>query len=169
MSLPTARLALPHVGCTREQGSRVAPCLDAQIDRVFRRGQPDDRQVRPFHDGDLQRGHLPGLPAQTAAAPHAWQAHDRRLGQCPLPPRDPVAALASEVSPPALAPVSATLLAAARTHRESLEAGAAARHPQPILRNPRRGSRCGKPVFQSLVQTQRGTSTSMLHYLSRRV
>jgi hypothetical protein len=169
MSLPAAWLALSHVGRTREQGSHSDARVDAQLDRLLRRSEPEHRQVHSIDDGDLQRRHLPGLSPETAPTSLARQTHGRRAGQRPLSPRHSVKAAASEISPSALATVSSALQPAARSDRARLETGTTACYPQPLLCDTHRSDRSHSSMLRSLATTELCTPASMLYYLSRHV
>jgi hypothetical protein len=65
------------------------------------------------------------------------------------------------------AAVLAALQPTTRPDRASLEADAAARDTQSLLRHAARGAQGGQRVLRSLAPTERRVTTIMLHYLSR--
>src|SRR5580658_2882217 len=169
MSLPAAWLALPNVGAAGDQGPDPAPCADPQVRGLLRCRQFGQRPVRTHDVPDLQRRDIRNFPQAVAAPANPGTAHAPRTRQCSLPSRETPGALPTLSCTRPAAAVLAALQSTTRPHRASLEADSAPRDTQPLLRYAARGAQGGQRVLRSLAPTERDLTTTMLHYLSRRV
>src|ERR1700690_1509942 len=167
MSLPAAWLALPHVGAAGNQRPDPAACADPQVRGLLRCRQFGQRPVRAHDVPDLQRRDLPEFPQAAAAPANPGTAHAPRARQCPLPSRETPGALLAVSCKRSAAAVLAALQSTTRPDRASLEADAAPRDTQPLLRHAARGTQGGQRVLRPVAPTERRVTTLMLHYLSR--
>jgi len=167
MPFPAARLALPHVGGSRDQGPGAAARPNPQIRGVLRRRESAQRRIRAHVLRRIQCRDLPRLPPKTAAAPFDSKAHDHRARQRALPPRSTTGCVPAQVSACALIAVPAVLQPAAGLDRAGLEARAPLGDTQPLLRHSRRAAPGRERLLRCLAPTQSGTQTTMLHYLGR--
>ena len=113
MPLPTTGHPLSDVGAARGQGSGPAPCVHPQVGRLLRGRQLAYRHVRPRLGCHVHRSHVRDLSEDAAATSLPRHAHGAGAGQCPVPPRGPAQAGASEISHRAHPAVSAAVQSAA--------------------------------------------------------
>jgi len=165
--LPTARVALPHVGRTREPRPGRHACTDKEVGRLLRCSQPEHRPLGHLVPPSLQRRNVRSLRAPTAAASAAWQAHGRRSGQRGVPPRTSAQATAPQASSPLEPVLSAAVQPAALDDRASVEAHQAARYTQPLLPDPASRPRRSNRLLPPLAAAERDVAQAMLHHLSR--
>src|SRR5277367_266305 len=169
MSLPATRLALPHVGTARNQGPHLATCADPQVGGLLWRRQLAQWSVRSHDVRDFQRRHVPELSPASAAPADSGTAHDAGTGQRSLSSRNPLGAIFAPPRSTSTAGVSAAIQPAIGPDRASLEADAAPRNAQPVLRNASRSAQSGQRLLRPLAPTKQSAASIMLHYLRRRV
>ena len=167
MSLPTTRLALPHVGGSGNQRPDPAACPDPKVRGMFRRGQSGQWKVRAHDVQDLQRRHLSALSQATAASTHTGPAHDPGSRQRSISSRHPPASLSAPQRTTPAAAVPAPLQPATRPDRAGLEAGPPLGNAQSLLRSASRCTRRRQRLLRSLAQTEQRIASPMLHYLGR--
>lgn len=167
MPLPAARHALPHVGAPGDQRPGALARANAQVRGLLRGGQRAQRQVRVPERALVQRRDLRGLSEAAHSASRPRQAHGAGPGQCEVPPCAIACAAATKVLQGAHAAVPTALQSAAQHDRTALEACAPARHPQPVLRDPRGLDPGGLDPVPPLAKTQHGAAKIMLYHLGR--
>lgn len=152
MPLPTARFTSSYVDTARNKGSGLAACADPQVRGVLRRGELEHRQVCARYVRCVQCRNVQGVSQEIIAPPFSMQAHGGRSGQCPVSPRRVAGAVSAQIPQCSNNAVFATVQSATRTNRTGLEARPTNRHPQPVLRHPRRSAQCDRNLFRSLAK-----------------
>ncbi len=167
MSLPAARLPLPHVGTARNQGSDPAACADPKIRCLFWCRQFGQRAVRANDVPHLQRRHLQDFSQTLAAPAHAGTKDDRRAGQCSISPRATPGRFPPQQCSKSQPVVPSAVQPSVGSDRARLEADSASRHSQSLLRHAARSAQSCQRLLRSMAKSQYGSASIMLHYLRR--
>lgn len=169
MPFPAARHTVPHGGAAGDQRPGAPACPHPQVGGLLRGGQPRIRQVRSRPVRQVRRRHLREVPQKAVAAQDARQAHGDRPGQCPVPPRRVVGAVAVSISKGSHVVVPAALQPTACAHRARLETRTPLGNTQPVFRHFGRFAQGSRRVLRPLAETQFGAAQTMRHYLGRYV
>jgi hypothetical protein len=152
MPLPTARFTSSYVDTARNKGSGLAACADPQVCGVLRRGEFEHRQVCARYVQRIQCRNVQGFPQKIIASPFSRQTHGGCSGQCSVSPRCVAGTVPAQIPQCSNNAVLATIQSATRTNRTGLEARSTNRHPQSLLRYPRRSAQCHRNLFRSLAK-----------------
>jgi hypothetical protein len=167
MPLPATRLALPHVGSTRNQGPDLAARANPKIRGLLWGRQFGHRTVRTNDVPYLQRRHVSDFPQTIASPANARTSHDRRARQRSLSSRTTPRRLPSSACSTVAPAVPAALQPATRSDRTGVEADSPSCYSQPLLRHADRSAESRQRLLRSLAQAQQGAASIMLHYLRR--
>jgi hypothetical protein len=156
MPFPATRHTVPNVGSSGGQRPGANSCTYAQVRGLLWGGQLEDRQIRSLDVRKIRRRHVRVFPEETAATPLAWETHGCGAGQRPIPPRNIVGTPAAQIPQGVNPAVPAAIQPATGSCRADLEAGAAARHTQPVLRHLGRIAPRSRIMFRLVEKTECG-------------
>lgn len=168
MPLPAARFTLSYVGGgARAQRSGAAARAEAQVGGVLRWCELARfvRALCSVSNGETFEAFLRHLLRHRSRGKHLVVVPDNASCHHAVS----LAPLMRQLPKRLVAVVPATVQSATRTHRTRLEAHRTARHPQPVPRDPRRGTRCRECLLPAVATAQLGAAKTMLHCLSRYV
>jgi len=167
MSLPAARIAVPHVDSAGEPRSCGHARADKEVRGVLWRSEPEHGSPGDVVLPRLQRPDVRGLSAPLAAPSSTRQAHGPGARQRRLPPYARAQTVAAQAPAPAELVLPATVQPATVHDRTGLETHSAPGHAQPALPDAVRRLGCGHGMLSALAASERNAAPAMLYYLRR--
>ena len=169
MPFSAAWKPLPDVGASGRQGSDIASCPNAKINRSIRSRQPIRRTTRHTILCEIRRCHVSRISEETASAPSMEPAYCRDSRQCPLSPCHIAETIFFRKAPSSVSYFPSAVQSGTKPGGKSLEAGENTMYSQSIFSTAQRLDRSRNATIGVMESTQQHSVPIMRHYLRRSV